>query len=56
MTDEAIDSYSSGNQLLEAEHLIGNFDEFLKKMLLHLKDIKKKVVALIEVANDQMAY
>jgi len=56
MTDEAMDLHSSANKLLEAEHLISNFDEFLKKILLHFREIKKKVVALIEVKNEQVSY
>eukprot|EP00354_Favella_ehrenbergii_P000664 CAMPEP_0170457866 /NCGR_PEP_ID=MMETSP0123-20130129/5008_1 /TAXON_ID=182087 /ORGANISM="Favella ehrenbergii, Strain Fehren 1" /LENGTH=61 /DNA_ID=CAMNT_0010721787 /DNA_START=1003 /DNA_END=1188 /DNA_ORIENTATION=+ len=32
------------------------FDEFLKKMLLRFKDIKKRVVALMESKADAMNY
>ena len=32
------------------------FDEFLKKMLLHYKDIKNKVVALMASKTEQMNY
>lgn len=52
VSEEQIDLHSGHECRLEANHLIANFDEFLKKMLLHFKDIKKKVVTLMEIKAD----
>lgn len=56
VSEEEIEKHSGHESRLEANHMIANFDEFLKKMLLHFKDIKKKVVALMETKNDQIGY
>ena len=56
MTDEAIQESAGPTKRLEADSKLAQFDEFLKKMLLHYKEIKKRILALMECKNDQMSY
>ena len=56
LTDEAIDAASSSMSRVQTDQQLAQFDEFLKKILLRFKDIKKRVVALQESKNESMSY
>ena len=56
ITDEWIESAGSSMNRMTTDQQLGQFDEFLKKILLRYKDIKKHVVAMMENKSDQLNY
>lgn len=56
MTEENIQSRSSAASRIEADSKLSAFDDFLKKMILHYKDIKSKVVSLMACKTDNLHY
>ena len=40
----------------DSDAMLQQYDEFLKKLLLHYKELKKKTRALIEINNDKLEY
>jgi len=56
LTEESIESFNTSLNRIEVDTQLAHFDDFLKKMLLHYRDIKKKVVALMECKGENMSY
>ena len=56
ITDEMINSRASAAQRGDADAMIQGYDDFLKKLLLHYKELKKKTRALIEINNDKTEF
>ena len=54
--DETLQKNNSPDCFERAQGMMQAFDDFLKKLLARYKDIKKKVVALIESKNEQMGH
>ena len=56
MTDDNIMQNSTNVCRIDADSKLASFDEFLKKMLLHYKDIKSKIVTLMACKTEAMGF
>ena len=56
ITDEMIESKRSASVRGDFDTMLQTYDDFLKKLLQHYRELKKKTRSLIDIQNEKVEY